>query len=145
MQLLFYTVEGKALDGHSAAICDIGDFRIAVVKQDISKTGGFSEGLNLVVSGGDPKQQRLIATSQTEYFTSVYENGEAQCRFHGFNFKLTDQMIHFGTTGLFWDNPSSPGLLIMVEAETGKVITQAMKPKAERLFLAAKESQSTCS
>ena len=39
---LLYTVEADALDGHSAAICDVGNIRIAIVNQDISRTRNAS-------------------------------------------------------------------------------------------------------
>ncbi|PAY16788.1 hypothetical protein CKO51_24925 [Rhodopirellula sp. SM50] len=135
VHVLLYTVEAEALGGHPAAICDIGNCRIAVVNQDISRTRDFSEGMNLVVSGPERTRQRAIDSSKGEYFTSIYNDSEAKCRFHNFNFTLTKKMISFGTTGTFWDNPASPGMLIMVDADTGDVITQPMKPKSERVFL----------
>lgn len=142
IHVLLYTVEAEALGGYPAAICDIGNCRIAVVNQDISRTRDFSEGINLVVSGPERTRQRAIDSSKGEYFTSIYSDSEAKCRFHNFNFTLTEKMLRFGTTGTFWDNSASPGMLIMVDADTGNVITQPMKPKSERVFLASKHRES---
>ena len=135
VELLFYTVEGDALDGQTAAICDIGDCRIAIVNQDISRTRDYSEVVSVVVTGEEPKRQRAIDSSKAAYFSSIYGGGEASCRFHNFNFTLTEKMIRFGDMGTFWK--ASPGILVIVDADTGDVITQAMTPMADRVFLSS--------
>lgn len=132
---LFYTVEGEALDGKPAAVCDIEDCRIAIHGQDISTTRDFTEGLNLQIAGSKPRQQAAVGTDRNRYFTSSYSNGEARCRFHNFSFRLTDKLIRFGEEGRFWKNPSG-GLLILVDAETGTVTTHRLRPKQEQVFLA---------
>ncbi|WDI42250.1 protein kinase domain-containing protein [Bremerella sp. P1] len=138
--LLLYTVEGDALDGTPAAICDIGDCRIALLGQDISTTRDFSVGVNVAVSDALPASStRERDTSGNVFFTSNSGDGKASCKFHGFKFDLTDSMISIGKNWSHrWKDPSSPGLLILVDTKTNHFTTQAMKPRSERELLPAR-------
>ena len=135
--LLLYTVEGAALDGKPAAVCDIGDCRIALLGQDISATRDFSVGVNVTVADTLPASStREKDNNGKVFFTSNSADGKATCKFHGFKFELTDSMISIGNSWSHkWKDPSSPGLLILVDTKTNRFTTQAMRPRSARELL----------
>ncbi|QDU75314.1 Serine/threonine-protein kinase PknB [Bremerella volcania] len=132
--LFLYTVEGAALDGEPAAVCDIGDCRIALLGQDISATRDYSVGVNVAVADSLPESSTRERDSDGKvFFTSNSADGKATCKFHGFKFDLTESMISIGNSWSHkWKDPSSPGLLILVDTKTNRFTTQAMRPRSER-------------
>ena len=142
--VLLYTVEAKALGGKSAAICDINSCRIAIVGVDIEKTLPRTIKLNLRVAGkGLEEEQAVKGTDGKPYFFSKYQNGKAQCRFHKFEFDLTERNLSYGplkpagyrSSGTLWSNPSNAGVLILVDASSGTFTTHAMRPQSKRVEL----------
>ncbi|MEO1615603.1 MAG: serine/threonine-protein kinase [Planctomycetota bacterium] len=143
VRAVWYNVEGdslgadRALAGNTAAICDIGNCRIALLGQDVSEEPTAINSLYLTVAGPRDRKSLVYSTVANEndgepYFRSEYSSGRAKCRFYDFRFSLTDQMIRYGKVQHVWNDPSSPGLLILVDTVSGKITTQTMKPNAER-------------
>ena len=153
--ILLYTVEGEVLDGKPAAICDIQNCRIAILGADISKVEKAIKKLNLRVAGSEAEDQQIKDTQEKVFFSSKYRSTnkgkKAKCRFHNFEFDLTDRLLSYGTQkpvighsrGTLWANPTNVGILILVDASNGKFTTHAMKPNSKRIVLS--ESQNPAS
>ena len=145
--ILLYTVEGSLLDGEPAAICDINNCRIAILGKEISATQPPIKSLNLRVAGSDAKEQAVNGTDGKPFFFSKYESSKqskkAKCRFHKFEFDMTDRLLSYGPrkaggyrgSGTLWANPSNAGVLILVDSSTGKFTTHGMRPKSKRVML----------
>lgn len=151
--VLLYTVEGQLLGGKPAAICDINNCRIAIVGVDISKTRSRNKSLNLRVAGEKAEEQTVKGTDGKPFFFSKYESSKqskkAQCRFHDFEFDLTDRVLGYGprkpggyrSSGTLWANTSNAGVLILVDSSTGKFTTHGMRPKSKRVELPERKSR----
>ncbi len=148
--VLFYTVEGEALDGKPAAICDIGTCRIALVGQDISKTRSLARSLNVRVAGDGVNKQMLKSTDGKVFFTSQFKGGKSRCEFHGFGFDVSRRTLSCGPIQeggfrTFLAHPKHPaglGVLFLVDSATGKFTTHKMPKKAKRVVLpASKKSE----
>ena len=145
--ILLYTVDGKTLDGKPAAICDIRNCRIAILGVDISATRKRVTRLNVRVAGKESEKQVIKSAKGKIFFVSSYESKKqskkAQCRFHDFEFELNNVLLSYGapnkrgfrTNGTLWNNSSNAGVLILVDAATGKYTTHGMRPKSRRVLL----------
>ena len=146
--VLLYTVDAKVLGGKSAAICDINSCRIAIVGVDLTKTSSRTIKLNLRVAGKELEEEQSVKGADGEpFFESKYKNGKAQCRFHNFEFDLTDRHLGYGPLkpagyrgmGTLWSNPSNAGVLILVDSSTGEFTAHAMRPQSKRVQLPKKK------
>jgi len=145
--ILLYTVEGEAFEGKPTAICDIRNCRIAIVGLGASSIRTQVKSLNVQVEGEEAEEQQVKSTDGKPFFSSSYQATKqkkvAECRFHGFEFDLNAVHLGYGPVkpdghrgrGTLWANPSHAGVLILVDASTGKFTTHAMKPQSKRTFL----------
>ena len=141
---LLYTVDGAALDGKPAAICDIRNCRIAIVGIDIATTRTRIKSMNLRVVGSEAEKQDVKSTKGEEFFVSKYDGKKAKCRFHNFEFELTDRLLSYGavndlgfrTNGTLWANATNLGVLILVDGKTGNFATHSIEPATEAGFIA---------
>jgi hypothetical protein len=141
--VLLYKVDASALAGKPAAICDIKNCRIALIGVDVSKIRPGVKSLHLRVTGGKPEKQTVKLTDDKILFLSNYDGKKARCQFHNFKFELTDRLLSYGpinklgfrNKGTLWANETNSGILVIVDASTGKFTTHGMLPKSKRVEL----------
>lgn len=133
----WYSISGSALNGKHAAVWDLGKSRIVLLGQETKATSESVGSLYLRIAGPSDKRQLSYTDEAFEndgkpYFENEYADGVARCRFYNFHFQLTKQRLTYGNQEYEWNVPGKPGVLILINTETGQVTTCEMKQRSKR-------------
>ena len=131
-----YTVDAGALDGErSAAICDLGPLRIALLGNDINHGDESSRMLPVTLAGEDSRQDKVPTGDGRTRFQYSYADGIASCQLLDLKFRASNQHIWIGDDQFSFDPDEKPGRLITVDSDTGRVSIQDLEAVEKRVIL----------
>ncbi|MCR9197588.1 MAG: serine/threonine protein kinase [Planctomycetaceae bacterium] len=132
VNVTLYGVPAEVLGGQSAAVCDFGSCRIAVLNP---KRGmdGMATGLSVPVDGKLSDKGQVVSQDGRRDFYYEYTDGRTECRFLGVPFAVEDGLLELRGDRYRFDSRAVPGRLLVMDASSQSVTVQDLAPVKARV------------